>query len=143
MTHIHMDFWTPDPTADPAVFKVKLVDIGADGAFGGGDDVEHELILNAASTPPLATGTWVSFDIPLSDFTGLTTKGAIAQLIISGNPNTVFLKGFTLEGMGRRSGAAKEYTRYIEIDTQSKQAQYAYQRLQDWGYLKPKKKKKK
>jgi len=91
MTHFRMDFWTPDPTALPAVFKIKLVDFGADGAFGGGDDVEHELTLNASSVPPLITGNWVSFDIPLSSFTGLTTRGHLAQLIISGDPNTVYI----------------------------------------------------
>jgi len=91
MTHFHMDIWTPDPTALPAIFKIKLVDFGADGAFGGGDDVEHELTFDANSTPPLATGEWVSFDIPLSNFTGLTTKGHLAQMIISGNPNTVYV----------------------------------------------------
>ena len=91
MTHFRMDIWTPDPTALPAVFKIKLVDFGANGIFGGGDDVEHELTLNANSTPPLATGAWVSFDIPLSNFIGLTTKGHLAQLIISGDPNTVYV----------------------------------------------------
>lgn len=91
MTHFRMDFWTPDPTALPAIFKIKIVDFGADGAFGGGDDVEHELTLNASSVPSLSTGNWVSFDIPLSSFTGLTTKGHLAQLIISGDPNTVYI----------------------------------------------------
>ncbi|MDX1493961.1 MAG: hypothetical protein R3253_07890, partial [Longimicrobiales bacterium] len=91
MTHFRFDLWTPDPTADPAGFKVQLVDFGADGAFDGGDDVEHEISLTAASTPPLATGSWVSFDIPLSDFTNLTTQGAIAQIIISGDLDTVFI----------------------------------------------------
>ena len=69
MTHFHMDIWTPDPTAAPAVFKIKLVDFGADGAFDGGDDIEHEITLDDTTTPALATGDWVSFDIPLSDFT--------------------------------------------------------------------------
>ncbi len=91
MTDFHMDIWTPDPTAAPAVFKIKLVDFGADGAFGGGDDVEHELTFDDASTPPLATGNWVSLDIPLSDFVNLTTTGHIAQMIISGDPNTVYV----------------------------------------------------
>ncbi len=91
MTHFYMDIWTPDPTALPAAFKIKLVDFGANGAFGGGDDVEHELTFNAASTPALTTGNWVSFDIPLSNFTGLTTKGHLAQLIIVGDPNTVYV----------------------------------------------------
>jgi hypothetical protein len=91
MTHFRLDIWTPDPTALPAIFKIKLVDFGNDGVFGGGDDVEHELTLNANSIPPLATGNWVSFDIPLTNFTGLTTKGHLAQLIISGDPNTVYI----------------------------------------------------
>ena len=91
MTHFHMDFWTPDPTGSPAVFKIKLVDFGAGGVFGGGDDVEHELVLNATTMPAIATGAWVSLDIPLTAFAGMTTKGHVAQLIISGDPNTVFL----------------------------------------------------
>ena len=91
MTHFHMDFWTPDPTADPAAFRVKLVDFGADGGFGGGDDTEHELTLNATSDPPLATGMWVSYDIPFTAFTGLTNRRHLAQMIISGDPNTVFV----------------------------------------------------
>ena len=35
MTHFHIDVWSADFT----LFAVKLVDFGADGAFGGGDDV--------------------------------------------------------------------------------------------------------
>lgn len=89
MTHFHIDIWTPDSTADPAVFKVKLVDFGADGAYAGGDDVEHELVFDANSG--LATETWVSFDIPFTDFINLTTRGHLAQLIISGDPNTVYV----------------------------------------------------
>jgi hypothetical protein len=92
MSHFHMDFWTADPTASPAVFKIKLVDFGANGVWdGGGDDVEHELIFDANSTPALESNTWISFDLPLDDFTGLTTTGHLAQLIISGDPNTVYI----------------------------------------------------
>ena len=91
MTHLRMDLWTPDATAAPAVFKVKLVDFGAGGVFGGGDDVEHELTFTAATTPALATGTWVTLDIPLASFTGLTTRGHLAQLIISGDLRTLYV----------------------------------------------------
>ncbi|MBW6515561.1 MAG: hypothetical protein K0B81_02960 [Candidatus Cloacimonetes bacterium] len=91
MTHFHMDIWTPDPTDLPAVFKIKLVDFGADGVWGGGDDVEHELTFDATTTPPLVSESWISFDIPLSDFVNLTTTGHLAQLIISGDPNTVYV----------------------------------------------------
>lgn len=91
MTHFYMDLWTPDPTELPAAFRIKLVDFGANGIFGGGDDVEHELTFNANSTPSMVTGNWVRFDIPLANFAGLTTKGHLAQLIISGDPNTVYV----------------------------------------------------
>ncbi len=89
MSHFHMDIWTPDPTALPAAFRIKLVDFGANGIYGGGDDTEQELSFNASSTPPLASNAWVSYDIPLSAFTNLTTRGHLAQLVISGDPNTV------------------------------------------------------
>jgi len=95
-THFHIDVWTPDPTAAPAAFRVKLVDFGADGGFQGGDDSEHELTLTANSDPGLETGKWVSFDIPLSEFPGLKEKEHLAQMIISGDPNTVFLDNIYL-----------------------------------------------
>jgi hypothetical protein len=96
MTHFSMDIWTADPTAAPAIFKIKLVDFGANGAFGGGDDREHELTFTAATTPALATGQWVRFDIPLSAFTGLTTRGHLAQLILVSDPNTVHVDNVLL-----------------------------------------------
>jgi hypothetical protein len=85
MTHFHVDVWS----ADFSLFAVKLVDFGADGAFGGGDDVEHQVDF---SMP--AQGEWISYDIPLSDFTGLTTSSNISQYIFVGQPtgnNTVFV----------------------------------------------------
>ncbi len=85
MTHLHLDVWSADFT----FFGVKLVDFGADGAFGGGDDAEHQVNF---TTP--AQGEWVSLDIPLSDFTGLTTRAHLAQYILVGQPTgatTVFI----------------------------------------------------
>lgn len=85
MTHFHTDVWSSDFTT----FKIKLVDFGADGAYGGGDDKEHEITYNSP-----AKNTWISLDIPLSDFTGLTTRAHIAQLIYVGAPtgnNTVYI----------------------------------------------------
>ncbi len=67
------------------------MDFGANGVWSGGDDVEHELTFDASTTPALVSETWIGFDIPLANFTGLTTTGHLAQLIISGDPNTVFV----------------------------------------------------
>jgi hypothetical protein len=91
MTHFRLDFWTADPTSTPAAFLIKLVDFGADGLYGGGDDLEHELIFDAMSEPPLQHHTWVSFDISLNAFTTLVSVEHLAQLIISGDPDTVYL----------------------------------------------------
>lgn len=96
MTHFSLDLWTPDPTAPPATFKIKLVDFGANGAFGGGDDREHELTFSRTTTPSLVTGNWIRFDIPLADFAGLTTKAHLAQLILVADPNTVFVDNVLL-----------------------------------------------
>jgi hypothetical protein len=72
------------------------VDFGANGTFAGGDDVEHELTFTAATTPALATGGWVTLDIPLSQFTGLTTRGHLAQLIISGDLRNLYVDNVLL-----------------------------------------------
>lgn len=87
MTHFHLDLWVPGGT----VFRVKLVDFGADGTFGGAPDSEHEISFTASTTPPLATGTWVALEIPLTRFTGLVTRAHVAQLIISGDVGTAYL----------------------------------------------------
>lgn len=73
-THINLSVWTKTGTT----LKVKLVDFGANGVYQNGDDVEHELTLTAPTQ-----GQWTYYRIPLSDFTGLTTKAAFAQFILS------------------------------------------------------------
>ena len=87
MTHLHVDLWT----ADADVFRVKLVDFGANGIFGGGDDSEHEVTLSPASTPAIAPRRWNTLDIPLDAFTGLASRANLAQMIISGSSPTVYL----------------------------------------------------
>ena len=88
MTHFRLDVWAPEG----AEFKVKLVDFGADGAFSGGDDVDHELTFDETTTPAFTAGAWCSLDIPVADFTGLVTKEHLAQLVISSDDvATVFV----------------------------------------------------
>jgi len=83
MTTFHVDVWSPD-TSD---FKVKLVDLGADANFGGGDDTEFEINLG-----PTATGSWIAYDIPLADFTGLSSMAHIGQIILVNDPvGTIFV----------------------------------------------------
>lgn len=91
MTHFHLNVWVPAPSATPSEFKVKLVDFGADNSFQGGDDSEHELAFDLNSHPGAANGEWLTFDLPLSDFTGLTSRANLAQLIMVATPNTVYV----------------------------------------------------
>ncbi len=76
MDLFEFDVWTPNSTS----FRFKLVDFGANGAFGGGDDVEHETVI----TPTI--GGWNHVSVPLSAMTGLTTRSNIAQLIFASSP---------------------------------------------------------
>ncbi len=78
----HIDIWTPNATN----FKVKLVDFGANAVYGGGDDKEHEY---TCTTPTLSS--WVSYDLPLADFTSLTTRAHLAQLLFISSGSTVYV----------------------------------------------------
>jgi predicted Zn-dependent protease len=59
------------------------------------------------------------------------------ERMLPGNSNTIFFKGVTLEGMQNKQGAADEYYRYLQVVNQGNQAEYAYKRLVEWGYVKP------
>jgi len=59
------------------------------------------------------------------------------ERILPGNPNTIFFKGLSQEGMQNRQRSAEEYSRYLEQVNQGDQAEYAYKRLIEWGYIKP------
>ena len=61
---------------------------------------------------------------------------SIYERRLPGNPNTTFFKGLSLEGMEKIEPAAQAYNAYLKQVQQGKQAQYAYSRLKEWGYLK-------
>jgi predicted Zn-dependent protease len=56
--------------------------------------------------------------------------------LLPGNPNTTFLKGYSLEQMQNKRGAAQEYYNYLQMTKQGGQAQHAISRLQGWGVIK-------
>ena len=57
------------------------------------------------------------------------------ERILPGNPKVTFLQGLSLEGMGRIESAASRYRQFLSRVNQGEQAQYAYSRLQEWGYV--------
>jgi len=102
----------------PAQFRLKLVDYGADGIYSGPhavqeteavgvaqaipgrmggaqrmDDVEHEVTI---IPPTLVTGQWVGIDIPLASFDQLTTRDHLAQILISGDLENVYVDNIYL-----------------------------------------------
>ena len=77
MTHVYFNVWTPNTD----VMRIKLVDFGEDGAFGGGDDSEHEV-----SFENYPKSQWLTINIPLYAFEGLNGDENIAQIIFSAAP---------------------------------------------------------
>lgn len=66
---------------------------------------------------------------------------ALAQLgtyekKLTGNPTVTFFKGVAYEGKQVRKTAAEHYYQYLQAVNQGKNAQYAYNRLVEWGYVK-------
>lgn len=56
---------------------------------------------------------------------------------LPGNSNTIFYKGFCLEGMKKQKESASEYNRYLQMEKSGDNATYAYKRLVEWGYVNP------
>jgi predicted Zn-dependent protease len=54
---------------------------------------------------------------------------------LPGNPNTLFFKGVAMEHMQNRNQAAQLYLQYLRVVRQGRQAQYAEQRLRQWGVI--------
>ncbi|MGB0424806.1 MAG: T9SS type A sorting domain-containing protein, partial [Flavobacteriales bacterium] len=74
MDFFHIDVWSANFTQ----LRIKLVDFGADEAYEGGDDTEHEIVFEMP-----AQEEWISYQIPMSEFENLTSSENLAQLVIS------------------------------------------------------------
>ncbi|MDB2336879.1 carbohydrate binding domain-containing protein [Flavobacteriaceae bacterium] len=82
MEMVHFDVWSTNVNA----FKIKFVDFNGTGYNGGTDNIEFEV-----SNTIDQEGEWVSFDLPLSDFTDVPFSD-INQTVISADPvGTVFI----------------------------------------------------
>jgi len=82
MEMVHFDVWSTNVNA----FKIKFVDFNGTGYNGGTDNIEFEV-----SNTIDQEGEWISFDLPLSDFTDVPFSD-INQTVISADPvGTVFI----------------------------------------------------
>jgi predicted Zn-dependent protease len=75
-------------------------------------------------------------NVQLKDFEKAYEEFNAYERLLPGNPNTIFFKGYSQEGMNHVEQAADEYQRYLQIVRQGQYAQHAYKRLVDWGYIK-------
>ncbi|WP_164017117.1 beta strand repeat-containing protein [Pyxidicoccus trucidator] len=95
MTHLHVDVWTPDNVSN---LQFKLVDAGPNGQMNGGE-MSGIATLTPNSTPPLATGQWLSYDLSFAtDFPGNNFGSSGANLkhfgqlvIVAPNGGTVYV----------------------------------------------------
>lgn len=86
MTHVHLDAYIPGAIAGGRQLRVLVVDFGANGVFGGGDDTRHSTTF---TTPTLVSQKWISIDIPFSAMPTLLSRAHLAQLILEGGDGSV------------------------------------------------------
>ena len=77
--------------------------------------------------------------LALKDYDGALNAFQRYDRLLSGNPGTAFLMGISMEGMGQKEQAAGQYARYLRQVNKGEHAQHAYNRLVNWGYVKPQK----
>lgn len=87
MADLHMDVYFPSAVAAGASFTIEVLDFGANGVPGGGDDVSDQVTYTA---PTLQSAKWVSLDIPFTSLPKLTTRQHVGQIILSGTNVTSF-----------------------------------------------------
>lgn len=87
MSHMHVNLFIPNTIQAGANFRVGLVDFGANGVYGGGDDSNFTLTFTA---PTLISQSWITLNIPLANFTGLASRSHLGQIIFEGTNITNF-----------------------------------------------------
>lgn len=86
-THFHMDIYTDSPTMDKS-FNIKFSNWNG----GSGEANAIEFSLTNASNPALPnpnSGTWISLDIPLANWTA-GSRNDLVQFVISSDLGTVY-----------------------------------------------------
>lgn len=78
MTHLHVDIYLPNTLPAAGRFKIEVVDngTGGTGAF-------------TTNIPVAQSRQWISLDIPLSSFAGLSNRAKLAQVIFVDDNNNI------------------------------------------------------
>lgn len=92
MTHFHMDFYTNQTDLVGSVFNSKFSQWGGTGA----EVSAFELPINTGTTPAIESGTWVTIDVPLTQWSGDLTRDDIVQFLITSNLDVVYVDNIYL-----------------------------------------------
>jgi hypothetical protein len=84
MTHLHLDVWVP--STSPNLTNKPSLSLEDWGAKYGGTNSTG--VYN--HTAVLATNQWVSLEIPLSSFVGLSNKAHLVHLILDNFPTVIY-----------------------------------------------------
>ncbi len=86
MTALHLDIRVPESITlgDNDFIEVELQDYGTDAAPGGEDDTVSRIRIDSNR---LLSGEWAGIDIPLSDFTSLSTRMNLGLLLFDSSEN--------------------------------------------------------
>ena len=78
MTGLHVDVWSPNPAA---TLEIQLV-----------NDATGTAAIGKYQAGQIATGSWVSLNIPLASFAGLTAKNKLQQMLfVAGGPTVLYI----------------------------------------------------
>ncbi len=86
MTALHLDIRVPESITlgDNDFIEVELQDYGPDAVPGGGDDAVSRIRIDSNR---LLSGEWAGIDIPLSDFTSLSSRMNLGLLLFDSSEN--------------------------------------------------------
>ncbi len=95
MTHLHLNMYIPGAVPSNFDFLVTVVDFGANGVDGGGDDTRKQLFVPKSSS--IKANEWLTIELPLN----MTTKNKVGLIIYENIniPNGPGLKEFYLDNI--------------------------------------------
>jgi predicted Zn-dependent protease len=102
------------------------------------NDADRSIHLAKKAYPQEAQAYYLSGFIKLNrkDYAPAFSDFSTYDKKLPGNPYVTFYKGYSLEGQSRKKEAAQHYHKFLQIVQQGKEAQHAYSRLKEWGYIK-------
>lgn len=93
MDYLTVDVYLPNAIPPNSALTLNLRDLGADGAFEGGDDTIVSTTINAGSNPALVSGQWITIELNIS---GMAGKSNLGQIILDSDAGPG-LQGATIQ----------------------------------------------